>query len=75
MQFIPYSLYPTFIRPFLFMLDAETAHGVIINGAKFLSKKPFTKIFGQDVAYRPVEMMGLKFKNPVGLAAGLDKNA
>ncbi len=74
MQLIPYSLYPTFIRPFLFMLDAETAHGVILGGAKLLSKKPYTTLFKQEVGYRPVEIMGLKFKNPVGLAAGLDKN-
>lgn len=74
MQLIPYSLYPTFIRPFLFMLDAETAHGVILGCAKLLSNKPFTTLFKQEVGFRPVEIMGLKFKNPVGLAAGLDKN-
>ncbi|NLK85848.1 MAG: quinone-dependent dihydroorotate dehydrogenase [Aeromonadales bacterium] len=74
MQFIPYSLYPTFIRPFLFLLDAETAHGVIINSAKFCSKKPLLNLFKQEVSYSPVKVMGLEFKNPVGLAAGLDKN-
>lgn len=31
-------------------------------------------LFSQTVAFRPVQMMGLQFKNPVGLAAGLDKN-
>ena len=74
MQLIPYSLYPTFIRPVLFLLDAETAHGVIISSAKFLSKNPWKTLFSQNVAFRPVQMMGLQFKNPVGLAAGLDKN-
>ena len=74
MQLIPYSLYPTFIRPLLFLLDAETAHGVIINSAKFMSKNPWKTLFSQTVAFRPVQMMGLQFKNPVGLAAGLDKN-
>ncbi|MGN1281186.1 MAG: dihydroorotate dehydrogenase (quinone), partial [Succinivibrio sp.] len=74
MQLIPYSLYPTFVRPFLFMLDAETAHDSIISMGKFLSKNPWNKLFAQDVPFRPVSMMGLNFKNPVGLAAGLDKN-
>lgn len=74
MQLIPYSLYPLVIKPFLFMLDAEKAHGIIMNTASFLSKDPFKRLFAQEVEYRPVEIMGLKFKNPVGLAAGLDKN-
>ena len=74
MQFIPYSLYPTFIRPFLFLADAETAHGIIMTGAKLCSKRPLLSLFKQEVAYRPVTVMGLNFKNPVGLAAGLDKN-
>lgn len=74
MQFIPYSLYPTFIRPFLFLADAETAHGIIMTGAKLCSKRPLLNLFKQEVAYRPVTVMGLNFKNPIGLAAGLDKN-
>ena len=67
MQFIPYSLYPTFIRPFLFLADAETAHGIIMTGAKLCSKRPLLNLFKQEVAYRPVTVMGLNFKNPVGL--------
>lgn len=74
MQLIPYSLYPTFVRPFLFMLDAETAHDSIIKVGKFMSKSPWVKLVAQEVPFRPVSVMGLNFKNPVGLAAGLDKN-
>ena len=74
MQLIPYSLYPLVIKPFLFMMDAEKAHDLIIRSAAFLSKAPLKNIFAQQVAFRPVEVMGLIFKNPVGLAAGLDKN-
>lgn len=61
-------LYPL-IRKFFFSLDAETAHGIGMMGidrAACLMAKP--------VASCPVEVMGLKFPNPVGLAAGLDKN-
>lgn len=61
-------LYPL-IRKFFFSLDAETAHGIGMMGidrAACLMAKP--------VAPCPVEVMGLKFPNPVGLAAGLDKN-
>ena len=61
-------LYPL-IRKFFFSLDAETAHGIGMLGidrAACLMAKP--------VAPCPVEVMGLKFPNPVGLAAGLDKN-
>jgi len=61
-------LYPL-IRKFFFSLDAETAHGIGMMGidrAACLMAKP--------VAPCPVEVIGLKFPNPVGLAAGLDKN-
>ena len=61
-------LYPL-IRKFFFSLDAETAHGIGMMGidrAACLMAKPVTPC--------PVEVMGLKFPNPVGLAAGLDKN-
>lgn len=75
MQLIPYSLYPTFIRPLLFLMDAEHAHELTIKSASVIAKSPLVKLFAQDVDYRPVEVMGLLFKNPVGLAAGLDKNA
>lgn len=75
MQFIPYSLYPSVIRPFLFMLEPETAHDLILRGAKACSNKSLLPIFSQNIEYRPVKAMGLEFKNPLGLAAGLDKNA
>ncbi|MBU3697417.1 quinone-dependent dihydroorotate dehydrogenase [Dechloromonas sp.] len=61
-------LYPL-IRKFFFSLDAETAHGIGMMGidrAACLMARP--------VAPCPVEVMGLTFPNPVGLAAGLDKN-
>lgn len=60
------------IRPLLFTLDPETAHHVTLNALQTahrlgLVSKPL--IFCQ-----PSTVMGLEFPNPVGLAAGLDKN-
>ncbi|MBU3826996.1 MAG: quinone-dependent dihydroorotate dehydrogenase [Candidatus Anaerobiospirillum merdipullorum] len=69
-----YALYPTFIRPCIFALDAETAHSLTIKLGHLLSKPMLTTLFAQQVEARPLELMGLKFKNPLGLAAGMDKN-
>jgi dihydroorotate dehydrogenase len=55
-------------RPLLFALDPETAHRLTFS----LLERSF---YSQAVAPNPVEVMGLKFPNPVGLAAGLDKDA
>ena len=55
-------------RPFLFSLDPETAHRVTLA----LLEKSF---YRKNVRSSPVCLMGLDFPNPVGLAAGLDKNA
>jgi dihydroorotate dehydrogenase len=54
-------------RPLLFSLDPEAAHEVTLRLAHlYFSRKPFSK---------PVRVMGIDFPNPVGLAAGLDKQA
>lgn len=58
------------IKPFLFLLPPEVAHDVTL---KTLTWMP--RFFFPTVADDPVEVMGLSFKNRVGLAAGLDKNA
>ena len=56
-------------RPFLFSLDPETAHGLTLRLADLASFLP------KPLARSPVRVMNLDFPNPVGLAAGLDKNA
>ncbi len=66
-------LYPL-IRKFFFALDAETAHGVGMRGIDLLNSAGLAGLLAKPVAACPVEVMGLKFPNPVGLAAGLDKN-
>ena len=66
-------LYPL-IRKSFFALDAETAHGIGMHGIAFLGATGLAGCLAKPVAPCPVEVMGLKFPNPVGLAAGLDKN-
>jgi dihydroorotate dehydrogenase len=66
-------LYPL-IRKFFFALDAETAHGVGMAGMELLNSAGVACLLAKPVPADPVEAMGLKFPNPVGIAAGLDKN-
>lgn len=61
------------IRPFLFSLDPEKAHHFTISSMKMASSMGMTAL-APSVSPSPREVMGLTFPNPVGLAAGLDKN-
>jgi dihydroorotate dehydrogenase len=66
------------LRNILFWFDAEQVHYFSMNCLKFICKAGFikkiiTKKFTPPDS--PVNAFGLKFKNPVGLAAGFDKNA
>jgi len=73
-------MYKLLIRPILFLFDPEKIHHFIFSMIKYGSKVP-----GKQPAIRSIyqvndkrlerELFGLKFKNPVGLAAGFDKNA
>ncbi len=58
------------LRPLLFSLDPETAHRLTLRSADILGR-----MLGTPVPAAPVKAMGIEFPNPVGLAAGLDKNA
>ncbi len=58
-------------RPLLHALDAETAHGLTISALKLL---PSGKAAAPDPRLQ-AEAFGLRFPNPLGLAAGFDKNA
>lgn len=62
--------YPV-IRPLLFSLDAESAHHVTLAGMRLGNKLGLLR--GEPPMVNPVEVMGLKFPNRIGLAAGLDK--
>ena len=61
-------------RSAIFKLDAEKAHDLAIQNFSRFTGTPLDLFYRQHVPERPVEVMGIKFKNPVGLAAGLDKN-
>ncbi len=67
------NFYPL-LRPLLFALDAETAHEVTLKLLNAANKSGIARLLYPAIAAKPVTVMGLTFNNPVGLAAGLDKN-
>ena len=67
------NLYPL-ARPFLFALPPEAAHAVTLNLLDLAQKSGLSPWLFDTVADKTVTVMGLTFKNPIGLAAGLDKN-
>lgn len=60
------------IRPLLFRLDPETAHGLALRSLDALHRCRLTP---SRLPLKPVTAMGLDFPNPVGMAAGMDKHA
>jgi len=63
-----------FARPFIFALDPEAAHELAFANLRRAHAVGLTRWLAPHVADDPVEVMGLRFRNPIGLAAGLDKN-
>jgi len=61
------------IRPLLFALAPETAHGVTLNALRIARR--IGVLPAQRADSSPIELMGLRFPNRLGIAAGLDKNA
>ncbi len=73
-------MYKSVVKPLLFKLDAERAHHFVFDNLKQASKLPGTKALLRGLYdYRHPSLartvFGLNFANPVGLAAGFDKNA
>lgn len=73
-------MYKKIIRPFLFQFDPEKVHNFTFLSLKIGNKIPFVscylrKKFQMNDSRLNREVFGIKFPNPVGLAAGLDKNA
>ncbi len=62
------------LRTLLFQCDPETAHDRTIGLLRATPALPLGALFGASVPPQPRRVMGLDFPNPVGLAAGLDKN-
>nr|WP_288980143.1 quinone-dependent dihydroorotate dehydrogenase [uncultured Allomuricauda sp.] len=72
-------MYKILIRPVLFLFDPEAVHHFTFRAIKFFSRlglgSIFRKIFVVDDPRLKREVFGVRFKNPVGLAAGFDKDA
>lgn len=73
-------MYNHIIKPILFRLNPETAHNFTFFSVKTLCKIPFVKsllkrIYTVNHPSLEREVFGMKFRNPIGLSAGLDKNA
>jgi dihydroorotate dehydrogenase len=70
------NLYERSVRPLLFSLDAETAHRLtigLLGGASHFDVA-LRALSSFQPRSKPKTLFGLKFPNPIGLAAGLDKN-
>ncbi|MBS9461593.1 quinone-dependent dihydroorotate dehydrogenase [Flagellimonas sp. 389] len=72
-------MYKILIRPILFLFDAEAVHHFSFGAIKFFSRLGLGRLFRKAYVINDSklerEVFGLKFKNPVGLAAGFDKDA
>ena len=73
-------MYKRLLKPLLFRLDAERAHHFVVDNLRRAARLPGAKallrgLYNYQHPSLEREVFGLKFPNPVGLAAGLDKNA
>ncbi len=70
------DLYEHFVRPLLFCMEAEKAHHFALNFLRRAPQIPGALAFLRSFAPppRPSTLFGLTFPNPIGLAAGFDKN-
>jgi dihydroorotate dehydrogenase len=73
------SVYETAVRPLLFRLDAERAHNLSLRAAEVSGRSEFVRrAAGRAFSYRDprleTSLAGIPLANPIGLAAGFDKN-
>lgn len=72
------GIYESLVRPVLFRFDAEKAHDLGLDALRVLAHSAVLRALVRGAPLgrgaRPVELMGLRFPNAVGLAAGMDKN-
>ena len=64
----------SFAKPLLFQLDAEFAHDISLKSLQWAEKSGVLTLYPTAPICAPRQVMGLTFANPIGLAAGLDKN-
>lgn len=67
------NFYPL-VKPLLFQLEGESSHELGLSLLGFGQKLGILKALANMPEVKPKQVMGLTFKNPIGLAAGLDKN-
>ncbi|KFZ38595.1 dihydroorotate dehydrogenase [Shewanella mangrovi] len=58
----------------MFQMDPELAHNLAMKGLRATGNNPLNCFYSQNIAPAPVTFMGVTFPNPVGLAAGMDKD-
>jgi dihydroorotate dehydrogenase len=73
-------IYKRILRPFLFLIPPETTHHIIVFIVRIAFRIPglkplLRKIYWTNSKQLERELLGLQFANPIGLAAGFDKNA
>lgn len=73
------SIYKTFIRPILFLQDPDVVHERTVRignilGKSFITRKILNLLFSFEDKSLNTEVFGIKFKNPIGIAGGFDKN-
>jgi dihydroorotate dehydrogenase len=68
--------YERLVRPTLFFLSPETAHHLALGGLRAASRLPFAlrALHSFQPPAKPRTIFGINFPNPIGLAAGFDKN-
>lgn len=75
-----HSLYKSVLKPIFFLQDPENVHDRMVHIGSVLGRTAVTRamlgsLFGYSDPRLEQEILGIKFKNPIGLAAGFDKNA
>ena len=73
-------MYQRIVRPCLFQLDAESAHGLALRAGRFVAasgpgRALLRALYGYEHPALRTRLAGLELRNPVGLPAGFDKNA
>jgi dihydroorotate dehydrogenase len=73
--FLDLTMLYSLVRSILFLLPAELSHDLGLKALKLLHNCGLIGLLRPHVPAKPVTAFGLQFANPVGMAAGLDKNA
>lgn len=70
--------YQKIIKPIFFLIDPEIIHGIMVTTGKAISSTPLMKFVGSKLVYKDrilsQKISGIRFENPIGLAAGFDYN-